>query len=107
MLSGSNLVMLRFCKNSDFPKLLVEVFHVFGNAGLDCTEVMVVKLLTLGRACAEKSSACVNEVFTLVIHLFVNKEVFLLGAYGGLYGLDVLVSEQLQNTQRLAVDCLH
>ena len=48
MLSGSNLVMLGFCKNAELPELLIEVFHESRNSGLDCSEIMVVKLLTLG-----------------------------------------------------------
>ena len=48
MLSGSDLVMLGFCENTKLPELLVEVFHKCRNSGLDCSEIMVVKLLTLG-----------------------------------------------------------
>ena len=107
VLSGGDLIMLGLGKHADLPKLVVQLLHKCGDSRLDSAEVMVVKLLTLGRSCAEKGSAGIYKVFSLIVELLVNKEVFLLGADGGLDRGDILVAEELQHSHRLTVDGFH
>ena len=107
MLCGSDFVMFRFREYAEFPKLFVQLLHECGNAGLDCAEVVVVKLLSLGCSCSEKCSSGVDEVLALVVHFFVNKEVFLLRTYGCFYRCNVLVTEQLQYAECLTVYLFH
>ncbi len=107
VLSGSNLVMLGFRKHAELPQLLVEISHICGDARLYDAEIMVVKLLSLRRLCAEKRSSAENKVVTFFIHFLVNKEVFLFGTDGGADALYIGVSEKAENSQRLLVQCLH
>ena len=59
--------------------MLVEVLHIVAYSLLDNAEVVIFKLLTLYRCRTEKCSACEDKVFSLIVCLLVNKEVFLLG----------------------------
>ena len=68
---------------------------------------MIVQLLPLRRLCTEERSAAEDEILALVKHLAVDQEILLLGSDGGFDAFDVLVSKELQNAQRLLVDCLH
>ena len=107
MLRGRNLIMLGLCKDAELPELLVEILHISGYTGLDDTKIMVIHLLSLGRLRAKERASGVYEIFSFVIHFSVNKEIFLLGtdrACNTLYGI---VSEKLQNTESLHVECLH
>ena len=107
VLSGSNLVMLRFRKHAELPQLLVEICHVCGDARLYNAEVMIVKLLTFRRLCAEKRSSAENKVVTFFIHFLVHKEVFLFGTDGCAYAFYFRIPEEAENSQRLFVQRLH
>ena len=107
MLCRCNLVVLRLGKNTKLPQLFVQLFHVGSNSGLDGAEIVVIQLLTLGRFGAEQGSAGKDQVLTLVIHGFVDEEILLFRTDRGGHMLDIAVSEELQNTQRLLVQCFH
>ena len=49
VLSRGDLVMPRFRQNAELPQLLIKVLHVFGNARTDRSEIVILKLLALGR----------------------------------------------------------
>ena len=107
MLCGCDLVMLSLCKDTKLPQLLIEILHISSYTGLDNTKIMVIHFLPLGRLCTKERAPGVYEIFPLVIHFSVNKEIFLLGtdrACNTLYGI---VSKKLQNTESLHVECLH
>ena len=95
VLSRRYFVVLCLCENTEFPQLLVKVFHVCRNSRLDCAEVMVVHFLTFGRHCAEQCSSAEEKVFSLVKVFLVYKEVFLFGTYGRIYASCGGVSEEL------------
>ena len=107
MLRGSDLVMLCFSKNTELPKLLVQVLHICGNTRLDDTEIMIIHLLSLRRLCTEKGASRINEIFSLVVHFPVNKEIFLFGTYAACNTLDRIVSKKFQDTECLYVECFH
>ena len=107
VLRGSNLVVLRFCQNSEFPQFLVQVSHIFRNAGLDYAEIMVVHFLTFGRFCAEKRSAGKNQVFPLIVHCLIYKEVFLFGSYRCANALNIVIAEKFKDSQCLPVKRFH
>ena len=107
VLCGGDLVMLGLCVDAELPKLLVQLLHEGCNSRLDGAEVMVIQLLTLGRARAEQGAAGVDEVLALFVHRAVDEEILLLGADGALYGFDLGVAEEAQDAQRLLIDALH
>ena len=107
MLSRSNFVVLCLCKNAKLPKLLVEISHIFSNSWLDRTEVVVVHFLSLRRHSAEEGTTCHDQVFSLLPHLTVNEEVFLLGTNRGLYTLDLVIAKEFKYTDSLLVESFH
>jgi hypothetical protein len=68
---------------------------------------VVVKFLTLGGHSTKKSSACIYQVLALVKYTCINEEIFLLGTYGSLYSIHVIIAEKLKDTKCLLVDCFH
>ncbi len=80
VLRGSNFVMLCFRQNAELPKLCVQLIHKCRYAGLDGSKVLILKLLTFWRLVAEQSAAGIDEVFSRLVHSFIDEEVFLLGA---------------------------
>ena len=107
VLCGSNFVMLCSSKDSELPEFFVQVLHESLYAGLDNAEVMIFHLLALRRKCSEKCSACVNEILSLIVHLLVDEEVFLLRSDCCSDGSNVVLSEDLHDTQSLLVDGFH
>ena len=107
MLRRGDFVVLGLGKDAKLPELLVEVFHEFRDPRLDGAKVMIVEFLSLRGLRAKERPAAEDEVLALVKHLAVNKEVFLLGADGGLDAFHVFVAKELQNAHRLLVDGLH
>ena len=77
-LSGSHFVVARLRGNAELPKALLHLCHKVKNPRADCAEIVIVKLLMLGRCCAKDSSPCLEKVGTLQIKLLIDKEIFLL-----------------------------
>ena len=107
VLCRSNLIVLGFRRNSDFPQLLVDILHKRRNSLTDCSEIVIIKLLSFRRHSSEQCTSCVDQVFSLLELLSIYKEIFLLRSYGRSYFLRCCISEQSQQTQRLFVDCFH
>ena len=107
VLSGSNLVMLGLRQYSELPKLLVKLFHKRLNAALNRSEIVILKLLTLRRLCAEKGTSGENQILALFINVRINQKILLLRTDRCFYRLNVCFSEQSENPERLTVDSLH
>ena len=101
MLGGGNLIVLGFCENSQLPKLLVKIGHIFGHPGLDNSEIVIVHFLSFWRHGSEKGSAGENQILTLIKQLLVHKEVFLLGSDRSADAFNLVISEKSQNSDRL------
>ena len=71
------------------------------------TEIMIVKLLTLRRSCAEKGSSAVNEILSLFKHLFINKEILLLGTYCSGYMSGIFIPEGSEYSESLCIYTFH
>ena len=93
MLCRSHFIVLSLGEDTQFPEFFVQFFHICRYPGLDCTKIVVVHFLALGRLCTEKSAACVDEVLALFIHFSVNKKVFLLRANRGDNPHDLVIAE--------------
>ena len=65
MLGGRNLVMLRFGRDTQLPQLDIQILHVVADTFLDCAEIVILHLLSLGRHRAEKRSAGKDEILAL------------------------------------------
>ena len=68
---------------------------------------MVIQLLPFGRLCAEQSAAAEAQILAFQIIGFVDEKILLLRADSSHNPLDIRLSEQLQNAQRLHVDGFH
>ena len=68
---------------------------------------MVIHLLPLGGFGTEQGSAGEDQVFALLVHFLIHKEIFLLGADVGADTLDVGIAEELQDTHGLTVQGFH
>ena len=66
-------------QHAQFPKLFIKVIHKCRYSCFDGTEVVILQLLPLWRGGAKEGTSGVDEVGTLVIHFFVDEEIFLLG----------------------------
>ena len=107
MLSWRNLVMLRFCQNTQLPKFLVQLFHVSGYPRLDRAEIVIVHLLPFRRLCPEKRAARVSQIGAHIVHFFGYQKIFLLGPDIRAHAFCGLVAEQPKNTKRLLIKRLH
>ena len=103
MLCRGNLVMLCLRQNAQLPELLIQFFHIGRNTRLNCSEIMVVHLLSLWRLCAKKSTSRKSKVSPLFIHFFRNKEIFLFRSYGCADTFDTVISKQMKNTECLLI----
>ena len=107
VLCGCDLVVLCFCKYAELPQFVVQVGHICLDTRLDDTKIVVVKLLSLWRLCAEKRPARVYKILALVVKLLGDKEVFLLRSDRGRNVLYSVISKQFQDTHSLLVERLH
>ena len=85
MLCRSNFIVLRLRSYTEFPALFIYFFHIGRNSLTNRTEIVVIHLLSFRRHGAEKSSSCVDQVFSLEPFLLVNQEIFLLSSNGRSY----------------------
>ena len=97
MLAGCALVVLCFGENAQPPQLLIQILHEFGYPGTDGGEIVVVQLLSLGRGCAEKSSACQAQILPLGVQVLGQKEILLLSAHAGDDPVGFRVAKKPQN----------
>ena len=106
MLAGGNLVVLGLGGNPQFPQLVVQILHIFGDDGPQGAEVMLLQLLALGGHGTEQGAAGEDQILTGLIVLFANQEVLLLGTHGGGHMVHLL-AEQLQDAAGLGGQGAH
>ena len=100
--------MLCLSKYTQLPEFFIEILHVSGYSRLDGSEVMIFELLALRCFCSEKCSSCINKIFSLIIELYRNEEVFLLRSYcSSNCEMRIGVTEESQDTDGLLADDLH
>lgn len=100
-LAGSDLVVPRLGRDALLEQLAVELDHERQHTIRDGPEVVVVELLALGRLGAEQGAVGGHQVGSGEIEMTVDQEVLLLGSGIGDDGVDVFVSEQLQQSHGL------
>ncbi len=99
--------MFGFGKDTEFPKLFVQVSHKGSHAWLDNTEIMVFHFLPLRRLCPEQGAAGIDKVFAFFEHSFVHQKIFLFRTDCRNHAFCTFVSKQPQNSKRLFVDGIH
>ena len=107
VLGGGHLVVLRLGEHAELPELLVEVLHIGRDARADGAEVVVVKLLSLGRLVAKERAPAQAQILALQIERAVDQEVLLLCTDLGRRPAHLLVAEEPQDLHRLAAHGLH
>ena len=98
MLCRSNFIVLCLCRYSQFPALFIYFFHVGGNSLTDRAKIVVVHLLSFRRHCAKKSSAGIDQIFSLKPFFFIYKEVFLFCTYRWCYFLRCRISKKSEKS---------
>ena len=83
MLCGCYLIVLRFCRNTQFPQFLIQVLHVGADTLSDNTKIVIFHLLSLRSGSTKQSTACKHQVFSLQEQIFIHQEIFLLCTYAG------------------------
>ncbi len=107
MLTGSNLIVLCLGGHTELPQFLVHILHKIGNPFPDNPEVMIVKLLSLGRHGTEEGTPGKNQILALQVLFPIHQEIFLFGSYGGRYSPGGFISKEAQKTKGLPVNGLH
>ena len=107
MLCRCNLIVLCLCCYAQLPALLVDFLHVCGDSLTDGSEIVVIHLLSLRRHSTEKSSSCVDQVFSLEPFLLVDQEIFLLSSNGRRYFFGSCISEKAEKSKCLCIDRFH
>ena len=60
MLTGRTFVVLGFGKDTEPPKLFVQILHEIRNSGTDGSEIVIIQLLTLSGACTEECATAIK-----------------------------------------------
>ena len=107
MLCRSNFVMFCFCRNTKFPELFVKIMHVSGNTWLQGSEVMIFHFLSFWCGSSQKCTSAEDQVFSLLIEIFVNQEVFLLRSYRCVDMTDLFVSKDVKDTNCFFIQNIH
>ena len=101
VLAGSSFVVLCFGKNTQTPKLFVQVLHKVRDPGANGAKIVVIQFLTLGRQSAEQGAPGEAQVRPLCIHILGKQEIFLFCANTGGDSLCLLIAKQAQNSHCL------
>jgi len=107
VLGGSDLVMLSLDQHTQLPEFLVQLPHEGVNPRLDRPEEMIVQFLSLGRLGSVQGAPGHDQIGPFEIKSFVDQEIFLLRAHGGIHPHGGLIAEQAQNAQSLLIQSLH
>ena len=107
VLGGGDFVVFGLGQNTQFPQLFVQIFHVIGNTGLQGAKIVVVHFLPLRGLCAEQGAAGHDQIFALIIHFFVDQEIFLLRADSGDHFFCGGIAKQAEYAQCLFAQLIH
>ena len=65
MLCGSDLVVLGLRGNAQLPQLNIQILHVGTDTLTDRSEIVILKLLSLGSRCTEQCPSRKDQILTL------------------------------------------
>ena len=107
VLSRRDFVMTRLRRDADSPELSVKVAHVAADTASDLAEVVIFKLLSLRGRRTEQCAAGQDQVLSLLIHVAFDEEVFLFRSDSRRDLADVILAEELQDSDRFVGQRLH
>ena len=107
MLRGRRLVVFRLGRHPQPPELLVQLGHEGSDSGLDRAEIVVVQLLSLGRAAAHQRASGVNQIAAAAEHLAVHEKILLFGADHGPHRARLRIAEEAEYAKRLRIQRVH
>ena len=105
-LPGGDLVVAGLGRNALLEQLTIDIDHERQDPIGYRAEIVVVEFLTLGRRSAEQRPTRAHEIGPAVIEVAVDEEVLLFGAGERHDGVDLRVSEELQDTLGVDVERL-
>ena len=107
VLRGRRLVVLGLCVYTECPERLVKVRHKCAYSRLERSEIVILKLLSLGSRRAEKGSSRKLKVLSLIKERLVYYKIFLLCSNGGRKSLGGGVAEKAKQSYSLGAYCVH
>ena len=107
VLAGGHFVVAGLHRHAQLEQLALRVQHAGQHALGDGAEILVFKLLALGRLGAEQRASAQGQVGAGEEEVAVDQEVLLLRPGGGEHVAGVLVAKQLQDALGLLVQGLH
>ena len=103
VLGRSNLVVLSFGVDPQFPEFLVQILHKCLYPGFDSPKIVVIQFLALWRLGAKQGPAAEHQILSLLVELFIHQEILLFRANSGVNVDGLLVAKEAEDAQRLTV----
>ena len=103
MLCRSNFIMFRFCRNTEFPELFVQIMHVSCNTWLQSSEIVIFHFLSFRSRSTDQCTSAEDQVLSLIVEVFVYKKIFLLRTYGCVDVFDFCIAKKTKNLNSLFI----
>ena len=107
VLRGRDLIVFCLGRNAELPELLIQIMHERGDLRFQDTEVVILHLLSFRRGRSQKRSSAEKKVFSLLIHVLVDEEIFLLGADRRRDACNILLADQMKDFDGLFAQRFH
>ena len=107
VLRRRDLIVFCLGRNAELPELLIQIMHERGDLRFQDTEVVILHLLAFRRGRSQKRSSAEKKVFSLLIHVLVDEEIFLLGADRRRDACDVALADQMKDFNGLLTQRFH
>ena len=101
MLCRSNFVMFGFSWDTKFPEFFIKIMHVSRYTRFQGSEVMVFHFLSFWSRSTNQGTSAENQVFSLIIEIFIYQEIFLFRTYGCIDVFDIRIAKKTKD-----FDCL-
>ena len=95
--------MFRFCRNTEFPELFVQIMHVSCNTWLQSSEIVIFHFLSFRSRSTDQCTSAEDQVLSLIVEVFVYKEIFLLRTYGCVDVFDFCIAKKTKNLNSLFI----
>ena len=103
MLCRCNFIMFCLCRNTEFPELFVQIMHVSCNTWLQSSEIMIFHFLSFRSRSTDQCTSAEDQVLSLIIKIFVYKEIFLFRTYGCVDVFDFCIAKKTKNLNSLFI----
>ena len=107
MLSRSNFIMFCFGRNSKFPEFFIKIMHISRYTRLQSSEIMIFHFLAFWSRSTDQCTSTEDQVFSLIIKIFVYQKVFLFRTYGCVDMFDFGISEKTKNLHCFFIQSIH